>query len=114
MQFESSSPSRYSITRSLSLREVLAAQAAADGGSAEEMLAAIQAGQVRPNYACSLLLQHSRKLALCFRRLQRIAAGAGKVPGPEHLDLSTGLELAVRWSSLPRAPTPRPMLSQVL
>lgn len=44
LQFESSSPSRYAITRSVTLAEALAAQAAAGGPAADEALAGIAAG----------------------------------------------------------------------
>lgn len=50
-QFESSSPSRYSITRSITLGEALAAQAVAEGALAstgEALLAGIAAGQWTP------------------------------------------------------------------
>lgn len=46
LQFESSAPSRYSITRSLPLAELLAAQAAEGGSaSADQLLVAMAAGQ---------------------------------------------------------------------
>ncbi|PRW55888.1 hypothetical protein C2E21_5030 [Chlorella sorokiniana] len=51
MQFESSSPSRYAITRSSTLAEALAAQAVAEGApasTADALLAGIAAGQWTP------------------------------------------------------------------
>lgn len=50
-QFESSSPSRYAITRSITLADALAAQAVAEGApasTADALLAGIAAGQWTP------------------------------------------------------------------
>lgn len=44
LQFELSSPSRYAITQSLTLEQLLQAQAAAGGGSAAQLLNNIAAG----------------------------------------------------------------------
>jgi hypothetical protein len=44
LQFELSSPSRYAITRSLTLEQLVQAQAAADGGGAAQLLNNIAAG----------------------------------------------------------------------